>query len=162
MSKAKRGFEKISRQQWIADYFGDKASENYNNIMLPKRATKASAGYDFYSPIDIMLDPGKDIKIVTGIKAFMQKDEYLMIIPRSSMGFKYYMRLANTVAIGDSDYYDNSENEGHYWIKIRNESNVIFEIKKGQAFAQGIFQKYLTVDETEDLPERVGGIGSTG
>ena len=91
----------------------------------------------------------------------MQEDEYISIYPRSSMGFKYFMRLANTVAVGDSDYYNNSDNEGHYWIYIRNEGKENMIIEEGQAFAQCIFHKYLTVDDDYSNLERTGGIGST-
>lgn len=161
-----RGFEKISFTQWNKDYTGAmRTSEDvYENIILPRRSTSSSAGYDFFAPTDINLMPNQEIKIPTGLKVYMCADEYLMIVPRSSMGFKYYMRLANTVAIIDSDYYNNKDNEGHCWIKIRNESSEKLEIKAGQAFAQGIFQTYLLADNNEAYQgkERTGGIGSTG
>ena len=101
------------------------------------------------------------MKIPTGLKAYMLPSEYIMIVPRSSMGFKFFMRLANTVAVGDSDYYNNKDNEGHYWIKIRNENDEPMEIKAGQAFAQAIFMNYLLADDDSANAERVGGIGST-
>ena len=154
-----RGFKKISLKQWendsetIIKYFNlalknENKNKNllsseqlYEDIKLPSRATKHTAGYDIYSPFDIKLYPRESIKIPTGIKVYMEHDEFIMIVPRSSMGFKYYMRLANTFAVGDCDYFNNPDNEGHYWIKIRNEGEEILEIKKGQAFAQAIFSK---------------------
>jgi dUTP pyrophosphatase len=177
-----RGFERVSLEQWkkdaesITEYLNVlnaqlwscwepfTLEEIYNQIICPKRATARSAGYDFFCPFDIILKPGEDIKIPTGIKVYMGDDEYFMIVPRSSMGFKFYMRLANTVAVGDSDYYDNPGNEGHYFIKIRNESrtdNLVIEA--GQAFAQGIFQTYLLADADNTNADhmRIGGFGST-
>jgi len=176
-----RGFEKVTLDQWkkdaesITEYLNVlnaqlfaswepfTASEIYNEIVRPRRATANSAGYDFFCPFNIILKPGEDIKIPTGIKAYMGMDEFLMIVPRSSMGFKYFMRLANTLAIGDSDYYNNPTNEGHYFIKIRNESKTeTLKIEAGQAFAQGIFQYYLLSDDDNSNAERTGGLGSTG
>ena len=83
----------------------------YNQIKLPVRGTKNSAGYDIFSPVDILLYPNQSMKVPTGLKAYMLPSEYIMIVPRSSMGFKFFMRLANTVAVGDSDYYNNKDNE---------------------------------------------------
>ncbi|MBR1453757.1 MAG: deoxyuridine 5'-triphosphate nucleotidohydrolase [Lachnospiraceae bacterium] len=132
----------------------------YNSIKMPNRATKYSAGYDIFSPIDFVLKGGETIKIPTGIRCKMDNDIVLMIYPRSSYGFKYRMMLENTVGVIDSDYYD-SDNEGHIMIKITNHSDKELIVKKGTAFAQGIFTKYyLTVDDvTENI--RNGGIGST-
>lgn len=176
-----RGFEKVSFEQWkkdaesIVEYTNIFNAQTrsftksitiesaYEKVACPKRATASSAGYDFFSPFTIELKPGEDIKIPTGVKVYMGIGEYLMIVPRSSMGFKYYMRLANTLAIGDSDYYNNQGNEGHYWIKIRNESKTeTLKIEEGQAFAQGIFQYYLLSDDDNANAERTGGFGSTG
>lgn len=158
-----RGFEKISLEQWKKDVtWLTKPDEFYNEIKLPERATLNSAGYDIFCPVEVILYPDNSMKIPTGFKAYMGEDEYMMIVPRSSMGFKHFMRLANTVAIGDSDYYNNIDNEGHYWIKIRNESDEPMRITKGQAFAQAIFQKYLVTDNDNVGTERTGGLGSTG
>jgi dUTP pyrophosphatase len=156
-----RHFEKISREQWDKDT-NNEDIESYNNILLPKRSTAFSAGYDFFSPIDFTLLPGQVIKIPTGIKVFTQPDEFLMIVPRSGLGFKYYIRLANTVGIIDHDYRF-AENEGHVWIKIRNEGKTDeLSVKQNSAIAQGIFQKYFLVDEDDYVGEqRKGGFGST-
>ena len=132
----------------------------YNSIKLPNRATKYSAGYDIFSPIDFILKSKTNIKIPTGIRCKMDKDIVLMVYPRSSLGFKYKMMLDNTVGIIDSDYYD-SDNEGHIFIKFTNGSDKDLVIKQGMAFAQGIFTKYyLTIDDEVDNV-RNGGIGST-
>ena len=112
-------FEKVSKEEFL------KSCDDinvYENIKLPKRATKGSAGYDFYAPFDFTLNPGETIKIPTGIRASMDEDYVLMLFPRSSLGFKYRLQLNNTVGIIDSDYYY-SDNEGHIFIKITNDSN---------------------------------------
>ena len=152
-----RGFERISIEQQLEDL------GNVMDIKLPKRATAKSAGYDFYVPYSFSLKPSEEIKLPTGIKAYMQEDEILKIHPRSSLGFSYYARLANSCGIIDADYYDNENNEGHIWIKLRNESEDKFlEIERGEAIAQGIFHKYLIVDDDDfEGEERKGGIGST-
>jgi len=152
-----RGFEKVSTEQWIKDGNGD-----YAEIKLPKRSTSHSAGYDIFSTIDFTLQPNEDIKIPLGWKVYMKNDEFLMIVPRSGMGFKYYTRLANSIGIIDCDFYNNSGNEGHCWAKIRNEGNMPLSVKKGDAIAQGMFQRYLLADLDDFTGEtRTGGFGST-
>lgn len=155
-----RYFEKISINQFINDT--QMNEEIYNQIVLPKRSTKKSAGYDFYSINDFMIPAGKSLKIPLGIKSCMNDDEVLLIVIRSSMGFKYDIRLSNQVGVIDSDYYNNKTNEGHIWIKLYNSSENDFYIKKGDKLVQGIFVKYLTTDIDESNNERVGGFGSTG
>src|SRR5690606_13930289 len=156
----KRGFEKISFEQYVKDVGGERheLAEEYLDIKLPQRATSKSAGYDFYSPFSFELEPGETIKIPTGIKAYMQDDEVLKIYIRSSLGFKYDVTLSNNVGIIDADYA-NALNEGHIWIKLINHGDKTLSINKGEAIAQGIFDKYLKVDnDTPVKDERVGGI----
>ncbi len=154
-----RKFEKISKEQYEKDL---KEVCNYEDIILPTRSTKHSAGYDFKSPISFILNPGESKKVPTGIKACMNEDEFLAILVRSSMGFKYNIRLCNQVGIVDSDYYNNPDNEGHIFIKIQNEGNEPLNIDKGDRFAQGIFTKYLVTDDDASTGDRTGGVGSTG
>lgn len=151
-----RGFERISDKQKRADVVTPM------KIKLPKRGTKHSAGYDFFAPYDITLNPYDSVKIPTGIRAYMKKDEVLKIHLRSSIGFNNNVILANTVGIVDSDYY-NSKNEGHIWVKLRNNSNKKIVIIQGTAFCQGVFQKYLLADgdDFDSGETRNGGIGST-
>ena len=156
-------FEKVSKEQFFGSWeLGENVSEVYEDIKLPARATKGSAGYDFFAPVDFQLEPGETIKIPTGIRAWMEEGWVLKIYPRSGLGFKYRLQLNNTVGIIDSDYY-NSDNEGHIFIKITNDSNEgkTISVKKGEGFAQGIFLEYgITVDdEAEGI--RNGGFGST-
>ena len=134
----------------------------YDNIKLPKRATKKSAGYDFFSPFTFTLKPGETIKIPTGIRVEMNEEYVLCLFPRSGLGFKYRLQLNNTVGIIDSDYFD-SDNEGHIFAKITNDSNEdkVLEVDEGTGFMQGIFMQYgITVDD-EVTETRNGGFGST-
>lgn len=161
-------FEKVSKNQFLADFkdtfnMQDEEILNiYENLKLPKRATKGSAGYDFYAPIKIVLKPGETIKVPTGIRAYMPEDYVLMIFPRSGLGFKYRMQLNNTVGIIDSDYY-NAKNEGHIMIKITNDTNEgkVIEVNQLDGFAQGIFMSYGICADDDSQEERVGGFGST-
>lgn len=162
-----RKFEIISENQWkndIIDYtFYGCPEPEHQNIKIPKRGTKNSAGYDFFSPIPIIIPAHGMVKVPTGIKAAMENDEILSIYPRSSIGFKTGIRLANTVGIVDSDYYNNTDNEGHIFIKFYNPTDSDYEINVGDKIVQGIFTKYLTVDDEEEIEtERAGGLGSTG
>ena len=131
-------------------------------IRLPKRATKGSAGYDFFTPFPIALNPGKTVKVPTGIRAEMQENWVLKCYPRSGLGFKYRLQLNNTVGIIDSDYFY-SENEGHIFAKITNDSNEkkVLELDAGKGFMQGIFVEYGITMDDDVSEERNGGFGST-
>ncbi len=155
-----RKFEKISFEQFKKDVADD--SELYEAFSLPKRKTKNSAGYDFESLIDATLRPNEIINIPLGIKIALNEDEALLIIVRSSLGFKYNIRMCNQVGLIDSDYYNNSDNEGHMWIKIQNHGSEEFTIHKYDRLCQGIIIKYLKTDDDEGTNEiRKSGIGST-
>lgn len=162
-------FSKVSLEQFERDYlnsFPELTLKNieliYSRIKLPKRATIGSAGYDFYSPFDIELNPGETIKVPTGIRCSIKEGWVLTIYPRSGLGFKYRLQLNNTVGIIDSDYFGSS-NEGHIYIKITNDSNEkkIISIKEGEGFAQGIFFQFGITDDDEVSEIRDGGFGST-
>ncbi len=155
-------FEKVSMKQFKEGCGRPDAEEIYNGIKLPRRATAGSAGYDFYAPYAITLAPGETAKIPTGIRVLIEPGWVLKLYPRSGLGFKYRLQLNNTVGIIDSDYSD-SDNEGHIFIKITNDSNEgkTLEIPAGTGFAQGIFVEYgITVDDDAD-GARNGGFGST-
>ena len=153
-----RKFEIISKKEYEKVL---KEKCNYEDIKLPVRSTMHSAGYDFISPFDFELMPGETIKVPSGIKVAMNEDEFLALLVRSSMGFKYNIRLCNQVGIVDSDYYNNPDNEGHMFIALKNEGEKVFSVEKGDKYAQGIFQKYLLTDDDEANGERLGGFGST-
>ena len=153
-----RYFEKISFNQFKNDIIDDKSL--YHEYILPIRKTKNSAGYDFIAMEDFEIKPGEIKKIPTGYKAYLGGDEVLMLFVRSSMGFKYNIRMVNQVGIIDSDYYNNNDNEGHIFVKIQNEGDKVYSIKKGEGYAQGIFLKYLTCGDIVE-EDRFGGLGST-
>lgn len=149
----KLGFEEVDEQK-IKSY--------YDDLKFPKRATKGSAGYDFFAPFDITLAPGETIKIPTGIRVYMEENYVLKLYPRSGLGFKYRLQLNNTVGIIDSDYYY-SDNEGHIFAKITNDSNEgkTIAIAKGTGFMQGIFVEYAITFDDDTNSIRNGGFGST-
>lgn len=162
-------FFKVSPENFVQamkddfpEYTESDIKDMYESIELPKRATKGSAGYDFYAPFAFSLPPGSTIKIPTGIRVKMDEDWVLKLYPRSGLGFKYRLQLNNTVGIIDSDYYF-SDNEGHIFAKITNDSNEgkTLEIGAGSGFMQGIFIEYgITVDDDAE-GIRNGGFGST-
>lgn len=162
-------FHKVSFSQFMMGYqdcFSTISEEEgkkiYEAIQLPKRATKGSAGYDFYTPATITLAPGEAAKIPTGIRVEMAEDWVLKLYPRSGLGFKYRLQLNNSVGIIDSDYFY-SDNEGHIFAKITNDSNEgkTLTLQKGAGFMQGIFVEYgITLDD-DAQGIRNGGFGST-
>lgn len=163
-------FEKVSLKQFTRDWidtFGNKSNEIiteiYNDIRLPCRATVESAGYDFFAPKDFTLRPRCTIKIPTGIRCKIEDGWVLQCYPRSGLGFKYRLQLNNTVGIIDSDYY-HSDNEGHIFLKLTNDTNEekILKIEKGNGIAQGIFVEYGITYDDDASSIRNGGFGSTG
>lgn len=173
-------FEKVSYEQFKKDWYKnfeydfinrdakiiDKHIRDiYNNIKLPERKTSGAMGYDFHLPANIDIVTGSFEVIPTGIRCKIDKDWGLFILPRSSHGFKYGIRLSNTAGVIDSDYYY-ADNEGHILINLLNpvtdyviSKDVHFA--QGTAFCQGIFLPYgVTFDDNVEY-ERHGGIGST-
>ena len=156
-----RRFEIISINQFNKDF--KDIDTKYEDIILPKRSTKFSAGYDFYMPYDLTIKKNEVVLIPTGIKVMLNPDEFLGIYIRSSLGFKYNLRMCNQVGIIDSDYYNNTSNEGHMFVKLKNEGDNDIVLKKYDRYVQGIIQKYYIVDNEKEIEDiRVGGIGSSG
>lgn len=162
-------FNKVSLKQFVDSYineFGNNPNviitELYEDICLPKRATAGSAGYDFFAPFNLTLAPGQGIKIPTGVKVNIEEGWVLKCYPRSGMGSKYRLQLDNTVGIIDSDYYY-SDNEGHIFVKLTNDSRSgkILKVNKGDAFMQGIFSEYGITYDDDVKAIRNGGFGST-
>lgn len=170
-------FEKVSLDQYLKDSTGDvhiiesspchitpkkSKEEIYNSIKLPCRATKKSAGYDFYAPYEFTLCPGETIKLATGIRVILDDDKFLMCVPRSGHGFKARVQLDNTVGIIDADYSD-SDNEGHIHIKLTNDSRTdkSITVKAGEGMMQAIILSYFTVEDDNTIRSRNGGFGST-
>lgn len=177
-------FDKVSynqfRKDWLETFCNDKRDyldpvtneikieidnyirDIYSKIKLPKRATMQSAGYDFYVPDGFTLRKGDNIKIPTGIRCEMYDGWVLTLHPRSGIGFKYGAHLANTTGIIDGDYCE-SDNEGHIFVKVLNDSSIAKDIRfdSGDAFCQGVFLKFgITLDD-EVTEQRNGGFGST-
>lgn len=159
-------FEKVSEAQYLKDWKqyrrnDEQAAQNtYKNILLPQRATKGSAGYDFYAPCDISIWPKASVCIPTGIRVRIDEGWMMAVFPRSGLGFRYRICLANTVGIIDSDYYE-ANNEGHIMLKLVNGSEKHVDLRAGSAIAQGIFLPigFAVEDEVEET--RQGGLGST-
>ncbi len=165
--KAVAKFFKVSFDQFKAgmsdfSYSEEELKSMYEEIKLPKRATAFSAGYDIYTPFDFTLKPGETIKIPTGIRCRIDDDYALFLFPRSGLGFKFRLQLNNTVGVVDSDYYG-SDNEGHIFVKLTNDSNEgkTVNLKKGDAFSQGIFLQYGITEDDDAEGVRNGGFGST-
>lgn len=163
-------FEKVSFEQYEKDFkdtYGEdfdrvQIKDIYDTIELPKRATKGSAGYDFFAPQHINIPPFATAKVPTGIRVKIDDGWFLGIVPRSGLGFKFKAQLYNTMGIIDSDYY-NSSNEGHIFIKmtVDNHEGKAMAVSKGDAFAQGIFMPFgIAVDDNTEAI-RDGGFGST-
>ena len=152
-------FLHVSEGQYAASALPD--ALEVSAIPLPARATAGSAGYDFICPADITLQPGEAVTIPTGIRCEMQPGWVLMVFPRSGLGFKHQVRLANTVGVIDSDYF-HAANEGHIMVRIVNGGDHVVSIAKGERFCQGVFLPHGLAEEDEVLADREGGFGSTG
>lgn len=134
---------------------------NKEDIVLPKRQTIGSCGYDFYLPYDITIKANSIEKVYTGIKCELPVDEFLMVCIRSSMATKKGLVITNQVGIIDSDYFENPDNDGHIIVSLRNTTNNDINLVKGDRIAQGIIFKYQTVDDEDVTNKRSGGFGST-
>lgn len=159
-------FHKVSYEQFYEsckeNFVESEIKKMYEDIKLPVRATAGSAGYDIFAPFGFSLAPSETIKIPTGIRCEIDEGWVLKIYPRSGLGFKFRLQLNNTVGIIDSDYFY-SDNEGHIFIKITNDSNEnkTVDVKKGTGFAQGIFVEYGITYDDDATGIRNGGFGST-
>lgn len=152
-------FLHVSEGQYAAAALPDALESR--DIPLPRRATAGSAGYDFICPADVMLTPGEAVTISTGIRCEMQPGWVLMLFPRSGLGFKHQVWLANTVGVIDADYF-HAANEGHIMVRIVNGGDHDVHIAKGERFCQGVFLPHGLAEEDEVLADREGGFGSTG
>lgn len=160
-------FEKVSREEFKKamerlDWSSGIIDIIYDNIRLPERATKGSAGYDFYSPFMVDIAQGSSTIVPTGIRCKMDEGWVLTLYPRSGMGFKTGTRLANTVGVIDSDYYF-SDNEGHIMLKLVNDGVLgkDMSIKTGDGICQGIFLPFGVTEDDNATAIRNGGFGST-
>lgn len=143
-------------QQWL---------DFWNLNLDPCRATEGAAGYDIFAPFNFSLKPNEEILVPTGLRLYIDNslDVVLFVLPRSGAGFKCFIRLANTVGVIDKDYYY-AKNEGHIFVKVRNESeDKEWTVKTGEAFAQGVLLPYYLTDRDAEQEKevRTGGLGST-
>jgi len=159
-------FSKVSEKQFVKDWLEafncteEDAIEVYNGIELPKRGTLYSAGYDFFAPYNIHLEPGAVIKIPTGIRAEMPPTCFLMIAARSGLGTKFGVCPRNEMAIIDADFFY-AENEGHIAMVMVNNGDKPVDIDAGKGFCQGIFLPYYITVDDDAKEARSGGFGST-
>jgi dUTP pyrophosphatase len=160
-------FEKVSFEQWKADCGVTGLAESglrewYDAIKLPEQATAASAGCDFFMPFSLNFECGSSFRIATGIRWVCgeDRDKVLLVMPRSGLGFKYGIRLSNTIGVIDADYCD-SDNEGHIIVSLENPSDKTVLLKEGKPFAQGIVVRYEVPEGAESEESRNGGFGST-
>lgn len=146
-----RGFQEVKEE----------FKKHNQETILPKRGSSSSAGYDFYSKETVTIKPGESHLFWTDVCSYMQKDEYLDINIRSSIGIKKELRLKNVVGIIDADYYANKSNYGNIGIALFNYGKEPQTIEEGERIAQGIFKNYLISDNGNVDDIREGGIGST-
>ncbi len=138
--------------------------KKYENqgVKLPERQTTFSAGYDLAALEDLIINPKEIIMVKTGLKVQIPSDEVLLVFPRSSLGIKKGLTLANNVGVIDADYFNNDVNEGHIMMPVLNFKNKPVKIEKGERIAQAIFIKYFkTADDQQGDKKRVGGFGSS-
>ena len=176
-------FEKVTylvyKNSINSDCYDCDIQQEYNDIKLPKRGSTGSAGYDFFAPFSLDLEPNETIVIPTGIrwvcddsiieevigsggyqKTIIHNAKVLKIYPRSGLGFKYQLGLANTVGIIDMDFCK-SDDGGHIKVKLVNNGNIPVHIEKGKGFVQGIIEQYFITEDDNVSSIRNGGFGST-
>lgn len=153
-------FEHVSRKQYAQDLRQQDAMD-ITEIPLPVRATRGSAGYDYVCPADVTMQPGEQALVATGIRVRMEPGWVLINCPRSSLGRKHGIRLANTIGVIDSDYY-HADNEGHILVMLVNGGDHEVTIRKGERFCQGIFLPHGLAEEASVTAQRTGGFGSSG
>ena len=146
-----RGFEVVS----------DNHRKTQEEITLPTRGTSKSAGYDFYSPISIEIQPNQKVCLWSDVKAYMREGEVLLLFIRSSIGIKKGLRLSNSTGVIDSDYFSNEDNDGNIGIALHNYTDKVVIIEKGERVCQGVFVPFLVADNGNTDTKRNGGIGST-
>lgn len=165
-------FEKVSFEQFEKDFRNlnpnstltqEQTREMFDKIKMPERATKMSAGYDFYLPFEITMEKGDELTIPTGIRAKIREDHALLIMPKSGLGTKSRLIMYNTAGLIDADYYY-SDNQGHILVKLlydlRN-SDKTLSLPAGKSFVQGFFFPFGITEDDNAEGQRNGGFGST-
>ncbi len=159
----KAEFQKVKYEQFRKDCANSHycSTTSSVDIIMPKRATVMSAGYDIYSPYGTTIRAGEEVTIPTGLKVKLPDGYFLMLVPRSSLGMNYGIALSNTVGIIDADYYNNQSNEGHILVRLVNRGNKTCVIPRDKAICQGLIFRYETTEDDKTEAKRLGGIGST-
>ena len=141
----------------------EKFRENdLDNIKLPTRATEGSNAYDFYNPTTFIIQPGETKIIWTDIKIKLDKNKVFLLLPRSSIGIKKHLMLANTMGIIDSDYYSSEESDGNIGMALYNYGNQLVRVEKGERIVQGFITDSYLCDDDNVTTKRKGGMGSSG
>jgi dUTP pyrophosphatase len=135
---------------------------NAEDIVIPQRQTVDSAGYDLSAYERVVIEP-KTIQLVpTGLKVQLEKDEVLLVYPRSSLGIKKGLMMSNSVGVIDKDYYNNDNNEGHIMVPLYNFKDEPVVVEKFERIAQGLFQTFLKTSNDQPVSQtRQGGFGSS-
>lgn len=135
---------------------------NAEDIVIPQRQTVDSAGYDLSAYERVVIEP-KTIQLVpTGLKVQLEKDEVLLVYPRSSLGIKKGLMMSNSVGVIDRDYYNNDNNEGHIMVPLYNFKDEPVVVEKFERIAQGLFQTFLKTSNDQPVSQtRQGGFGSS-
>ena len=132
----------------------------HGQIRLPERATRYSAGYDFFVPFTFYLNGGNDRVIPSGIKVGFEWYErakwHLQLYTRSSLGIHNKIVLTHGTGIIDADY------TGVILIPLHNQSNEGKRFEAGDKIIQGVFQQYGIANDDAAIETRTGGVGSTG
>ena len=161
-------FEQVSFERWRSDCGvrglpDEELRKWYDAIKLPSQATASSAGCDFYMPFNLNFEAGSRFRVATGVRWVTDEEDrgkVLLIVPRSGLGFRYGIRLTNTIGVIDADYCD-ADNEGHIIVSLDNPSDTDVPVASGSAFVQGIVVSYEIPDGAESCMDRSGGFGST-
>lgn len=124
--------------------------------------------YGFINPVtlDKMAELTKELKskvtlVSTGMKCHLEPNQYLELSVRSSTPLKHWILMGNGVGIIDSDYFNNSYNEGEIFFQLVNFSPIAIQLKRGDRIGQGIIKTYGLVDDDILGGKRDGGFGST-
>lgn len=135
---------------------------NGEDSLLPARGSSYSAGYDFYMPYDLEIEPGETVIVFTDVKCYLEHNKVLMLFPRSSMASRMGLVLANVIGVIDADYYSNQDNDGNIGIPLKNTSNKTIKLERFDRICQGIILTYDVCDNDHTNIARKGGFGSTG
>ncbi|RWS03455.1 DUTPase (Dut)-like protein, partial [Leptotrombidium deliense] len=102
--------------------------------IIPRIATKHSAGYDLFSVDDIIIKSHTVAKISTGLKFHIPSTHFAKI--ESKSGLAFYCNVHVAAGVIDSDY------RGEIKVILCNQNDVDFRVVAGMSIAQIIFIPY--------------------